>query len=63
MSRSRAPNDRRGAYSSPNLPTNKIGIVEILLAVLVVYLLVQMVRFDQRITRIHGDETPTLALQ
>ena len=51
------------AYSTPHRPTNKIGIVEILLAAIIVFLLFQMVRFDQRITRIHGDETPTLALQ
>jgi hypothetical protein len=61
MSRAReSPDD---AYSTPHRPTNKIGIVEILFAVVIVYFLVQVVRFDQRITRIHGDETPTLALQ
>jgi hypothetical protein len=61
MSRSReSPDD---AYLTPHRPTNKIGIVEILLATIIVFLLFQLVRFDQHITRIHGDETPTLALQ
>ena len=64
MSRSRESfNDSRGAYATSNRPTNKIGIVEILLAALFVYLLVQVVRFDRHSTRIHGDDTPTLALQ
>ena len=62
MSRSReSPDD---AYLTPHRPTNKIGIVEIILAALFVYLLVQVVRFDQtHIPRVHGDEIPTLALQ
>jgi hypothetical protein len=64
MSRSRENSkDGRGAYSTSNRPTNKIGFVEILLAALFVYLLVQVVRFDRHTTRIHGDDTPTLALQ
>jgi hypothetical protein len=62
MSRSReSPDD---ACSTLHRPTNKVGIVEILLAVLFVFLLFQLARFDQQhIPRIHGDETPTLALQ
>jgi hypothetical protein len=64
MSRSRENfNDSRGANSTSIRPTNKIGIVEILLAALFVYLLVQVVRFDRHTARIHGDDTPTLALQ
>jgi hypothetical protein len=64
MSRSRGDsNDSRGAYSTSNRPTNKIGFVEILLVALFVYLLVQVVRFYRHTTRIHGDDTPTLALQ
>ncbi len=47
----------------PNKPANKIGIVEILLAVLIVYLLFQVIRFNQHTVRVHGDEPPTLALQ
>ncbi len=61
MSRARESPDH--ASSTPHRPTNKIGIVEILCAVVTVYFLVQVVQFDQRITRIHGDETPTLALR
>jgi hypothetical protein len=64
MSRSRGDSsESRGAYSAPIRPTNKIGIVEILLAALFVYLLIQVVRFDRHTARIHGDDTPTLALQ
>ena len=61
MSRSR--DSRDDAYLTPHRPTNKIGIVEILLAAIIVFLLFQMVRFDHHTTRIHGDETPTLALE
>jgi hypothetical protein len=61
MSRSHeSPGD---AYSTLRRPANRIGIVEIILAVVVVYLLAQLVGFEQHTTRIHGDDTPTLALQ
>jgi hypothetical protein len=64
MSRSRENlGDRRRACSTPKRPTNKIGVVEILLAALFLYLLLQLIRFDQHITRIHGDETHSVALE
>ncbi len=40
------PGKTRSAHG-PNKPANKIGIVEILLAVLIVYLLFQVIRFNQ----------------
>jgi hypothetical protein len=47
-----------GAHSPPDRPANKIGIVEILLAAVLVYFLFQ---FEHHVTRVQSDLTPPVA--